>query len=61
MEHADEFMQCDDNIEVFNYSPLYRINQIPNYVINALGLCGIHTVEDLLDEAANAAEKTLTA
>lgn len=48
MEHADEFLQGDDDFEVFGYSPLYRISQIPNYVIKALGLCGILTVEDLL-------------
>ena len=48
MEHADEFLQGDDELEVFGHSPLYRISQIPNYVIKALGLCGIHTVGDLL-------------
>ena len=48
LAHANEFMRDDDELDIFNYSPLYRINQIPNYVINALGLCGIHTVEDLI-------------
>ena len=48
MEHAGEFLQGNDELEVFGYSPLYRISQIPNYVIKALGLCGIHTVGDLL-------------
>ena len=48
MEHADEFLQGDDEFEVFGHSPLYRISQIPNYIIRALGICGIHTVEDLL-------------
>jgi hypothetical protein len=48
MKHADEFIQVSEEAVVFNDSPLYRIKQMPNYVIKALGLCGIHTVEDLL-------------
>ena len=48
MEHSDEFLQGDDGYDVFNYTSLSRINQLPNYVISALGLCGIHTVDDLV-------------
>ena len=48
MEYAGEFLQGNDELEVFSYSPLYRINKIPNYMIKALGLCGIHTLRDLL-------------
>lgn len=48
MENADEFMQCNDEQEIISNTFLYRIDQIPNYVINALESWGIHTVEDLL-------------